>query len=147
MATEVITAPKLAELVKPVRALLTKTKKIHAIKLVRKTTGWGLKKSLEFVQHVQACPGARAQKVAALWIRSKRNESTIDAPEPELQQLVPPNGESTTARESADAKGMSLAESYAKYMETHTYSDWEQLVEKCIAAKEAEQQAIAKESK
>ena len=35
---------------------------------------------------------------------------------------------------------MSISEWYARYMETHTYSEWEQLVEKCLASKTAEEE-------
>ena len=44
-------------------------------------------------------------------------------------------------RESNDAKGMSLADWYA-YMETHTYAEWEQLLEKCVAMKQAEEPGL-----
>ena len=44
------------------------------------------------------------------------------------------------ARKGAGGTDMSLAEFYARYMETHTYLEWEQLVEKCLAAKTAEEE-------
>jgi ribosomal protein L7/L12 len=67
MGTDVINAPELAALVKPVRALLKKNKKMDAIKLVRERTDFGLKDSKEFVEHVQALPGTKTRKVAELW--------------------------------------------------------------------------------
>ena len=56
MGTDVINAPELAALVKPVRALLKQNKKIEAIKLVRERTAYGLKESKEFVDHLQLLP-------------------------------------------------------------------------------------------
>jgi hypothetical protein len=132
MATELVTAREMAELVRPVRALLKQNKKIEAIKLVRERTGCGLKESLEFVQHMQSWPGAKAVKVAELWTSAGVRESISNTPDHKPTPAGTSNGD---ARERPSGTGMSLAEWYAHYMETHTYSDWEQLVEKCIAAK------------
>jgi|GEM_PF-5703433 len=41
----------------------------------------------------------------------------------------------------ARVKSLSLAEWFARYMQTHTYSEWEQLVEQCIAIAQTEQQS------
>jgi hypothetical protein len=138
MATEVVTAPELAALVKPVRALLRKNQKINAIKLARERTGCGLKECKEFVEHVQAWPGVRAEKVAEIWIRVAQDESIANTPEPEPQPSSTPKRKSMKARESTDANSVSLADWYTQYMQIHTYSEWEQLVEKCISTKQAE---------
>ena len=140
MATHVTKAPDLAALVKPVRALLRKNLKINAIKLVRERTDCRLKECKEFVEHVHDWPRKRAEKVAELWISVTRNESVADTLEPELKTAATPESESLK-RESNDAKGMSLADWYA-YMETHTYAEWEQLLEKCVAMKQAEEPGL-----
>ena len=140
MATEAVTAPELAALVKPVRALLTKNKKIGAIKLVRERTECGLKECKEFVEHVQAWPAARAEKVAELWVGITSGEAAADKAESEPQPAASSMEQSIEAPESADAQGVSLADWYARYMQTHTYAEWEQLVEKCIAAEKTEEE-------
>jgi hypothetical protein len=137
MATELVTAREMAELVRPVRALLKQNEKIEAIKLVRERTGYGLKESLEFVGHVQAWPGVKALKVAEQWTNASVGESIGDTPDHKAELVGTSNGD---ARKGAGGTDMSLAEFYARYMETHTYSEWEQLVEKCLAAKTAEEE-------
>jgi hypothetical protein len=137
MATELVTAREMAELVRPVRALLKQNKKIEAIKLVRERTGYGLKESKDFVDHLQLLPGARAIKVAELWTNASVGESIGDTPDHKAELVGTSNGD---ARKGASGTDMSLAEWYARYMETHTYSEWEQLVEKCLAAKTTEEE-------
>ena len=137
MASNVVRAPDLGALVKPVRALLRKNRKIDAIKLVRERTDCRLKECKEFVEHVHAWPSTRAKKVADLWINITRDESLANTLPPELKPAATPESESVK-RESNDAKGISLADWYA-YMETHTYAKWEQLLEKCVAMKQAEE--------
>lgn len=137
MSTDVINAPALTALVKPVRALLKKNKKIEAIKLVRERMAWGLKESLDFVNHVEARHGVRAVKVAELWTSTISRELDTAAPSHHAE----PAGTSTgNTRETANPNSTSLAELYAHYMEAHTYSDWERLVEKCLAAKSTEEE-------
>ena len=137
MATELVTAREMAELVRPVRALLKQNKKIEAIKLVRERMGYGLKESKDFVDHLQLLPGARAIKVAELWTNASVGESIGDTPDHKAELVGTSNGD---ARKGASGTDMSLAEWYARYVETHTYSEWEQLVEKCLAAKTTEEE-------
>ena len=66
---------EMAELVRPGRALLKQNKKIEAIKLVRERTGYVLKESKDFVDHLRVWPGARAIKVAELWTNASVGES------------------------------------------------------------------------
>ena len=113
---------------------------IDAIKLVRERTGCGLKESLAFVQHVQSWTGARAVKVAELWVSITSREFIPNTPESRPQPVAVSKRESMETRTSDITKGMSLAEWYSNYMETHTYSEWEQLVEECISARQSEQQ-------
>jgi ribosomal protein L7/L12 len=140
MATQSVTARELAALVKPVRALLTKKNKEAAVMLVRKRTKCGLEESKEFVEHVESRPAARAQDVAELWIGVTLGEAAADAAQCEPQPAATSKGELMKAREMTDAKGMSLADWYAQYMLTHTYPEWEQFVERCIAVKRAEEE-------
>jgi len=128
-----VAACEIVELVRPVRALPKQNKKIEAIKLVRERTGYGLKESKDFVDHVHLLPGERAIKVAELWT----NASVGDTPDHKAEPAGTSNGD---ARKAASGADMSLAEWYARYMETHTYSEWEQLVEKCLAAKTTEEE-------
>jgi|SRR6267378_3839384 len=125
MTAETVTARELAVLVKPVRALLKQNKKIEAIKLVRKRTGCGLKESLVFVQHVQSWPGARAVKVAQLRTSARIGESISNMPDHNPTPAGTSNGDAT---EKLTATGTWLAEWYSRYMETHTYSQWEELI-------------------
>ena len=137
MATELVAAREMAELVRPVRALLKRNKKIEAVKLVRERTDCGLKESLEFVNHVQALSGLRALKVAEAWTSSYPGQSISNTPD---HKAEPPQTSNGAAPETPSDTGTSLADWYARYMETHTYSDWEQLVEKCLAAKSKEEE-------
>jgi hypothetical protein len=137
MATELVTARETAELVRPVRALLKQNKRIEAVRLVRERMDCGLKESLEFVNHVQALPGVKALKIAELWTSENVGESISDTPDHKAELVGTSNGD---ARTGAGGTDMSLAELYARYMETHTYSEWEQLVEKCLAAKTTEEE-------
>jgi len=130
----------MAELVRPVRALLKQNKKIEAIKLVRELTDRGLKESKEFVDHVQARPGARALRVAELWIDIASRESIGNKPESEPRPTPTSKEESMSAHESGDTQAVSLADWYAGYMQTHTYAEWEQLLETCLAANKREQE-------
>jgi hypothetical protein len=132
MATEPITARELAALVKPVRALFTKKNKIAAIRLVRERTKCSLNESEEFVQHVESWPGAKAVKVAELWTSAGVGESISNTPDHRPTPAGTSNGD---ARERPSGTSMSLAEWYARYMQSHTYAEWEQLVERCIAAR------------
>jgi|SRR5271170_1647807 len=134
MSAESISARELAALVKPVRALLTKNNKIAAIRLVRERTKCGMNESEEFVEHVESRPAARAQDVAELWIGVTSGEAAADAAQCEPQPAATSKVELMKAREMTDAKGMSLADWYARYMKTHSYSQWEELTEKCLAA-------------
>jgi hypothetical protein len=69
----------------------------------------------------------------------KHNLAELDTTVPSHQ--AEPAGTSTgRIRETASPKSTSLAGSYAQYMETHTYSDWERLVEKCLAAKSTDEE-------
>jgi hypothetical protein len=140
MATELVTAREMAELVRPVRALLKQNKKTEAIKLVNQRMGYGLKESLEFIRHVQLWPGARAIKVAELWTNASVGETIADTPDDKAEPAGTSNG---CPPKTPSDTGISLADSYAQYMKTHTYSDWEQLVEKCLAAKSTERPCVA----
>lgn len=137
MGTEKINAPELAALVKPVRALLKKNKKIDAIKLVRERMDCGLKESKEFVEHVQVLAGMKALKVAELWTSTASPDSNTAAPS---HQAEPAGTSTRNTRETTSPNSTSLGGLYAHYMETHTYSDWERLVEKCLAAKSTEEE-------
>ena len=137
MASELVTAREMAVLVKPVRALLKQNKKIEAIKLVRERTGCGLKESLEFVQHVQSWPCAKAVKVAELWTSAGVGESISNTPDHKPTPAGTSNGD---ARERPSGTDISLADWYAQYMQTHTYWEWEALVEKCIAVEKTEEE-------
>lgn len=64
-------------------------------------------------------------------------ESISDTPDHKAELVGTSNGD---ARTGAGGTDMSLAELYARYMETHTYSEWEQLVEKYLAAKTTEEE-------
>lgn len=134
MATESVSARELAALVQPVRALLTKHNKIAAIRIVRERTNFGPKEGKEFVEHVESWPAARAQKIADLWVGVASGEVMTDGSE-SVPKLLATSEERSTGRREPRGH-LSLADVYARYMETHTYSDWEQLVEKCLAAKE-----------
>lgn len=137
MLTEATTAREMAGLVKPVRALLKQSKKIQAIKLVRERTNSGLKESLEFVNHVQGLPGVRAVKIAELWTEQATAKSITSTPDHKTT-LAGPSNDATP--EMPSGTGISLVDWYGQYMETHTYSDWERLVEKCLAAKTTEEE-------
>ena len=138
MSAESISARELAALVKPVRALLTKKNKEAAVMLVRERTKCGLEESKEFVKHVESRPAARAQDVAELWIGVTLGEAAADEMESEPQLAARSIAQSVEAREAVDAKDMSLAEWYARFMQTHSYREWEQLIEKIIALKKTE---------
>jgi hypothetical protein len=140
MASESISAHELAALVKPVRALLTKNNKIAAIRLVRERTESGLRESKEFVEHVESWPAARAQMVAELWVRVASGEVLRDGFESVSMPMATPEEQLTGRREPTNGGHLSLADWYAQYMETHTYSDWEQLVKQCLAAKTTEEE-------
>jgi len=83
-----VAACEIVELVRPVRALPKQNKKIEAIKLVRERTGYGLKESKDFVDHVHLLPGERAIKVAELWT----NASVGDTPDHKAEPAGTSNG-------------------------------------------------------
>jgi hypothetical protein len=121
MATESISARELAALVKPVRALLTKKNKEAAVMLVTERTKCGLEESKEFVEHVESRPAARAQDVAE---GVTLGEAAADEMESEPQLAARSIAQSVEAREAVDAKDMSLAEWYARFMQRTTTSSW-----------------------
>lgn len=140
MANEEITTSQLAELVRPVRALLKGSQKILAIKLVRERTNYDLKESKDLVDFVAARPGTKSRRVAELWIGRREDHLVSFEVQPTEPGTTPipgsaKNGKSTTRQPKL------LAEWYARYMQAHTYSDWEQLVEECIAITQTERQS------
>ena len=85
MAIDVVKAPGLAALVKPVRALLKKNQEITAIKLVRERTEYGLKEAKDFV----AEPGTACTEATALRRPSSENASAANVTSrPETAILV-----------------------------------------------------------
>lgn len=126
MTTNVTKAPELAALVKPVRALLTKKRKLNAIKLVCERIPYGLKEAEDFVDYVQARPHARAENLAELWMNLLR-ESVVEAVELDFEPVA-----------MQEEEGVSPGEWYTRYMETHSYADWVQLIEDSIALRQAE---------
>ena len=93
--------------------------------------------SKEFVDHVQSLPGMKTRKVAELWTSATSRE--LD-PAAQSRQAEPAETLTENARDMASPNSTSIGELYAHYMETHTYSEWERLVEKCLAAKSAEEE-------
>jgi len=139
MAIGTVAARELAVLVKLVRALLRKDKKQDAIELVHEHTGCGLNECENFVEHVHLWPGAKAMKVAELWTNSTSVESITNTQDAKAKPAGTSNG---AAPKRPSGTGISLAEWYMRFMETHSYSQREELVERCLAAKKTEDEEL-----
>jgi hypothetical protein len=147
MATNVTKAPHLEALVKPVRALLRKKQYIQAIKLVRERTAYHLKEAKDFVDHVKARPGAKAENVAGLWLSTTIPGSLPEATEPEPQPFTAhAQSEANGPQAANDRLGNSWATFYVEFMQTHTYAEWEQLIEQVVALKQAKESPTAQDS-
>jgi len=126
MTTNVTKTRELAALVKPVRALLTKKRKLNAIKLVCERIPYGFKEAKDFVDYVQARPHAKAKNLAELWMNLPR-ESVAEAAELEFEPIA-----------MQEEEGVSAGDWYTRYMQTHSYADWVQLVKESIVLRQAE---------